>query len=489
MLFNTYSSIFLFLGLILGIFLLCLKYRWNKAAQLTLLISSLIFYAHWDYRFLILLTGSIVFNYIAGRLIQASLDKRKRTIALFSSITVNLIALCYFKFPPFFNELFDQYFHIHMANIDAIDISLPLGVSFFTFTQVAYLVEIYHNHAYQSDVVSYGLFVSIFPHLITTPVIQPRNMLEQFSKLHTAGWSQQNLAEGIFFFIMGLSKKVLIADSLVDFVHPIFDNGAIDPSFHEAWFSAIAYTVQLYFDFSGFFDMAVGLGLMFNVHISIHFNSPYQATSIIDFWRRWHHSLSTFLRDYLYMPIGGDDTTLFHKARNLALIILFGSLWHGAGWPFLVWGATNGILLLINYSWIRCNMPSLPVWLTRILTLIAMTMAWVIFRSPDLETAVGILEGMMGLNGVILPEYYAQKLAFLSDWGVTFVHTSLMNIQPLDIVWVCILCIIVGLLPNSKYWKNKFQEKVWVWAPLCSLLFVINLLSLKEVTTFLYYQF
>ncbi len=305
-------------------------------------------------------------------------------------------------------------------------------------------------------------------------------------QIHKTPWSAHNLAQGIFLFIIGLSKKVLIADSLLSHVQPIFDQGMVAPPLFQAWMGALTYTIELYFDFSGFFDMAVGLGLMFNIKLGIAFNSPYQATSIIDFWRRWHSSLSGFLRDYLYLPISGEDHGKLSKVFNLALSLFLGCVWHGAGWTFILWGVSHGVLLAINRQWSRLGI-SLSNWIARPLTFVAIMMTWVIFRSPSLATASDILKGMVGMNGVVLPESYEHTLAFLASWGVSFHNIPQLSFPIYDTLWVFLLFLGVSLLPNSKYWTNKIQEKVWIWAPVCSLLIMV--INIKEVTRFLYYQF
>lgn len=484
--FSTYSSIFIFLGLVLTIFFTCIRWRLNKTAQCTLLFSALIFYAQWDYRFLLLLCTSIAFNYGAGQVIQMLQNKRMRFLALFSSVSLNLIVLCYFKYNPLFSQFFYSLFHVKMSLAEAIDVAVPLSVSFFMFAQIAYLIETYHSQRHEADVVAYGLFVAVFPHLITTPVTDLRNLLDQFARIHKTPWSSSNLTQGIFLFVIGLAKKVLIADSLLGVVLPIFDPGTGAPPFFQAWMGALSYTIELYFDFSGFFDMAIGLGLMFNIKLGIEFNCPYQANSIIDFWRRWHSSLSGFLRDYLYLPITGEDNGKLSKVFNLALSLFLGCVWHGAGWTFIVWGIAHAVLVWINQMWAHTGI-SLSNWIARPLTFVAIMMTWVIFRSPSLETAFGILKGMVGLNGVVLPESYAHTLAFLSSWGVSFHNIPQLTFPVYDIVWVLLLFLGVSLLPNSKYLKDRVQEKVWIWAPVCTLL--IAVMNIKEVSRFLYYQF
>ena len=245
-------------------------------------------------------------------------------------------------------------------------------------------------------------------------------MLYQFDSPETFRWQTINFAEGWFLFVIGLAKKVLIADNLALIVKPIFDDQIDSVPFIQAWVGAISYSLQLYFDFSGYSDMAIGLGLLFNIRLPLNFNSPYQANSIIDFWRRWHITLSNFLRDYLYIPLGGNKFGEFSKLRNLLLTMVLGGLWHGAGWTYILWGCCHGIFLVINHLWRKLNI-SLFTWLDKTLTLLAVVGAWVIFRATSIEIAANILSGMVGLNGFILPTSYLSRMPYLKTLGIDFI--------------------------------------------------------------------
>ena len=303
MLFNSYIFIFVYLPVVLGVFFTCCYFQLKRAAQLSLFVSSLAFYAYWDIRFIPLLCASIVLNYVFGNLIFQASDKSVGRVFLFFSVTVNLLLLFYFKYLNFFMNSVSYFLPIET---NLMEIVLPLGISFFTFTQIAYLVDVYQAKAIPGGWDSYGLFVTIFPHLIAGPVLHHKEMISQFDNPQNYRWSSSNFALGTFLFVMGLGKKVLIADNLFPFVSPVFDKGQTLIPFLQAWIGALAYSIELYFDFSGYSDMAMGLGLYFNIQLPLNFHSPYQATSIIDFWRRWHISLSNFLKDYLYIPLGGN---------------------------------------------------------------------------------------------------------------------------------------------------------------------------------------
>lgn len=482
MLFNSYPFLFFYLPLVLIGFFGFAHFHLVKAAKGWLFVSSLAFYGYWDIRFLPLLVGSIIFNYGMGFWILKTSDISRKKVFLAGGILADLSLLFYFKYYNFFlSTLLSQ-------ESSLLEVILPLGISFFTFTQIAYLVDTFQGKAEVCDILSYGLFVTVFPHLIAGPILHHKEMIKQFNNLRMYVLSWTNIAQGTFLFIMGLSKKVLIADHLVSFVKPIFDQLEDPIPFIQAWFGALSYTLQLYFDFSGYSDMAVGLGLLFSLRLPINFNSPYQADSIIDFWRRWHITLSQFLRDYLYISLGGNRHGKWAKLRNLFITMLLGGLWHGAGWTFILWGACHGIFLIINHLWKDLQLP-MPKWLGKLLTLLAVICAWVIFRSPTVDQALNILAGMAGLHGVILPEKYSQILFFLQPFGIVFEHVSVSRFHLTDLALIGLLTLAVILLPNSNYWIQKFKERPIAWAVVSSFLLFISILKLDEMAEFLYYQF
>jgi alginate O-acetyltransferase complex protein AlgI len=469
----------------LGGFLLFRFFQKPRLALSFLFLSSLVFYAYWDARFLLLLLLSILFNYTAGRLLFTPFSEQKKKVILLAAVGANLSLLFYYKYFTFFLSTL-SYWLSEPFHVDSL--ILPLGISFFTFTQIAYLVDVYQKKANSSDFISYALFVTVFPHLIAGPILHHKEMTAQFLSLEKEkGWSTENFAGGLFLFVIGLAKKVLIADQLALLVKPIFDGGLEPVPLFHAWFGAITYTLQLYFDFSGYSDMAVGLGLFFNLHLPINFNSPYKADSMIDFWRRWHISLSTFLRDYLYIPLGGNRKGERSKLRNLFLTMLLGGLWHGAGWTYIIWGACHGLFLMINHAWRKTGWP-LPSSLSRALTLLAVIVAWVIFRSPNLETAIHLLKGMSGGYGVVLPASFSSYFSFLKSWGVLFMHLENSYFKGKDLLLLIFLIPVVLWMPNSNEWKARFHQSKYAGV-ICGVLFLAALLNLKEVTEFLYYQF
>lgn len=485
MLFNSYVFIFIYLPVVLGAFFSFCYFKLNKAAQLSLFVSSLAFYAYWDIRFLPLLCGSIAFNFIFGNLIYNAPRKGLRRFYLIFSVSFNLLLLFYFKYLDFFISSIN---HIFPTQMQLMEIMLPLGISFFTFTQMAYLVDVYQSKAVPGGWGSYGLFVTVFPHLIAGPVLHHKEMMIQFDDPANYQWSASNFAQGTFLFVIGLSKKVLIADNLFPFVSPVFDKGQTMIPFIQAWIGALAYSIELYFDFSGYSDMAMGLGLYFNIKLPLNFQSPYQASSIIDFWRRWHISLSNFLKDYLYIPLGGNKHGEASKLRNLLITMLLGGIWHGANWTFVLWGLCHGMFLIINHQWrkLKINLPSIP---SHILTLFCVIVAFAIFRAPNVQTAFEVLKGLFGWNGIVLPESYAHKFGLLSEYGVVFKTLPMSNVRLNDLLFIIAFFMIALILPNSMYWKERFLKHPIIWGLGASMIFVACVLNLDAVTEFLYYQF
>ena len=466
-------------------FFICCYFRFEKAAKLSLLLASLFFYAYWDIRFLPLLCGSIALNYILGNLIHSIHENNKRFWVLFGGVSVNLGALFYCKYCNFFIQTTNIAFE---WEVQLIELILPLGISFFTFTQIAYLVDLYNKKSEPGNFLSYGLFVTVFPHLIAGPILHHKEMISQFNDSKNFRWIPSNFAEGIFLFVLGLSKKLLVADYLIGCVSCVFDKTDGTLPFIQAWIGALSYTTQLYFDFSGYSDMAVGLGKMFNLDLPINFNSPYQAVSIIDFWRRWHISLSFFLRNYLYIPLGGNRGGEWRKMRNLVITMIIGGIWHGAGWTYILWGFLHGIFLAINHQWAKFKI-SLPNFFARSLTMLCIIIGWVVFRSPNIQVAKNILSGMIGLNGFSLPEKYAIKFSWLAQFGVQFLDLTNAHFPLWDIVFLFIAMCIALFFPNSAFLKEKFYNHPLKSGALTAFLFISCCLHLSNLTEFLYYQF
>ena len=411
MLFTSGEFLFVFLPVTLLVFFAAARFAGRAAAAAWLAVASLIFYGYWRIEHTLLLVLSIAFNYTFGEwILRARREDRlssARTL-LTVAVAVNLATLAYFKYADFFLRTADD---LTGANIPMLGIVLPLGISFFTFTQIAYLVDVHAGKVVERNPIHYALFVTYFPHLIAGPVLHHAEMMPQFRSAEIYRPQLRNFTIGLAFLLLGLAKKVLVADTVAPVANMVFGAGADVPlSTTAAWLGVSAYTLQIYFDFSGYSDMAVGLSLLIGVRLPYNFNSPYKAWNISEFWRRWHMTLSRFLRDYLYVPLGGNRHGRARRYVNLMLTMLLGGLWHGASWTFVVWGGLHGAYLVVNHGWqwlrehLGWTRPATGVAgvFTRgasvALTLLCVMVGWVFFRAVDTATAQNILTSMFGLR-------------------------------------------------------------------------------------------
>ncbi len=528
MLFNSYNFIFVFLPIVFfGMFFL--GRTSHRLAALWMGLASLTFYAVWDSRFVLLLLASIAFNYGAGYWIglRRVASSRQAKHTLVAALALNLTLLGYFKYTNFFITSANQFFGNH---IPVLDIILPLGISFFTFTQIAFLVDVYRGIAREVNFIHYLLFVTYFPHLIAGPVLHHKQMMPQFANPATYRINTEHVAVGLTIFVLGLAKKVLIADTMAEIATPVYNvvrDGQVLMLF-ESWMGALAYTLQLYFDFSGYSDMAIGLSLMFNIRLPMNFDSPYKATNIIDFWRRWHMTLSAFLRDYLYFPLGGNRKGQTRRYANLMATMLLGGLWHGAGWTFIVWGGLHGLYLMINHAWrtfktrlgwgVGGRFARLSAGL---LTFFAVVVAWVFFRADSFTSAWSLLSGMAGVNGVSLPGSLEGRLTPLLEkiphLDVIYDGVATASLFPTGpaLRAVAIGLVLVWLFPNVRQilvnYKPTWEDMVGVkppapvshgrligfltWRPIrthaiaLGILFVLCIDNLSKVSEFLYFRF
>lgn len=479
MLFNSHEFLFLFLPLAYAGFIFLAARRLTQGALAWLTGASLLFYAYWDIRYVPGLLVSIGVNYAVG----TALQHRASRPLLLVGISLNLSALAYFKYSTFLLDNLGGLLGIATAGPTP---TLPLGISFFTFTQLAWLVDAYRGQASSTTLLHYALFVTLFPHLIAGPILSHRDILPQFARLRMFVRSHRRVARGLFWFSLGLFKKVVIADHLSAWVQPVFAQPAA-ATFVDAWVGALGYSLQLYFDFSGYSDMAVGLGHLFNVTLPVNFTSPYKATSIIDFWRRWHMTLGWFLREYLYYPLGGNRRGTARQLLNIMITMTLCGLWHGAGWTFVLWGALHGLYLVVNHTWRRVG-PPLPAGISWLMTFGALVFGWVIFRAHSLGDAWTLLRTMAGHGGIALPLRYQSVVPGLSDWGVRFTNALLMG-SGLDHLAAIGALIVASLtLPNTKDLSERFRP-TWPWLALSACAAAASLFLLKRGSEFLYFQF
>lgn len=519
MLFNSHEFIFLYLPVVFfGFF--WIAGTSHRLAALWLTASSLFFYGWWNPKFVLLLLISASLNYgmsyaIGHARVSSTRAPQAKRLLVFA-IATNLALLGYFKYANFFVTTANDVVGTGWA---LLDIVLPLGISFFTFTQIAFLVDTYRGVAKEYNFIHYMLFVTYFPHLIAGPVLHHKEMMPQFARPSTYRFSYENLSVGLTIFCIGLFKKVVIADGIGSYVGPVFAAAAAGSklTFIEAWGGALCYTLQLYFDFSGYSDMAIGLSRLFGVVLPLNFHSPYKSVNIIEFWQRWHITLSRFLKEYLYIPLGGNRRGNVRRYLNLMIVMLLGGLWHGAGWTYVLWGGMHGLYLCLNHGWhslrnrfgLNCKVPlSKPIRaLSVMLTFLAVVAAWVVFRADNLRAAAAMLKAMLGINSFALPDAWLLKWGTFGQWlnehGVSFGSTNNL-IMDNAIIYICISLIIVWFAPNTQQIMTGFkpaldfpdgvQEKLtWkpsiLWAIYAFSLGFASIIMLSGRSEFLYFQF
>ncbi len=515
MLFNSYEFLLIFLPLTATGFFALSALGYLRSAATWLALASIVFYGYWSPSYVPLLLASIAGNLLAARAIlhyrasqRFSLAKTTLTLA----VIANLGALGYFKYVNF---LVDSLNFVAHTDLTLAQIVLPIGISFYTFTQIAFLVDTYQGKVQESRVIPYILFVTYFPHLIAGPVLHHAEMMPQFARDETYRFRLNNFLVGSAFFLIGLFKKVVLADGIQPYVGPVFE---ADPGYAlvalEAWGGVLAFTLQIYFDFSGYSDMAIGLAKLFNVDLPLNFNSPYKATSITDFWRRWHMTLSRFLRDYLYIPLGGNRGGPVRRYANLMITMLLGGLWHGAGWTFVIWGGLHGLYLVINHGWRALRVRVFRHDLTRssflgrglalLTTFLFVVIAWVFFRATSMDAALRILHGMFSLEGLVLPVEWRDALAaWLPAEGgwVGFGHLDAFG-GIRQLVWITMLLAVAWAFPNSQILIGGFRETAriasksrgtWAWFSLGFIGVLVGLLVIvngsRGVSEFIYFNF
>ncbi|MGB5792730.1 MBOAT family O-acyltransferase [Poseidonibacter sp.] len=466
MLFNSYEFIFVFLPITFFIYFYLNHKRLTIASKGFLVFSSLFFYSWWNITYLPLILISMLFNYVIGNSLNKEIVENKKSFSkksiLIFGIVCNIALLGYFKYADFFIENFN--FAIG-TNVNLLHLLLPLAIYFFTFQLVAYLVDSYRQETKEYDFLNYALFVTFFPQLIAGPIVHHNEMMPQFANNRNMVKNYRNIALGLFIFSIGLFKKVVIADTFSVWATAGFDT-ATTLNLFEAWATSLSYTFQLYFDFSGYTDMAIGIALLFNIKLPINFNSPYKALNIQDFWRRWHITLSRFLRDYIYIPLGGNKKSSFRTYSNLLATFVIGGFWHGAGWTFLFWGFLHGIALIIHRLWSNLGF-KMWTWLAWLITFNFVNIAWVFFRAKEWDDAVKVLGGMTKINDLSI------------------------NINYLEIVCILLGFIIVVLLKNTGYYLNKKFTFNLIEIIITSLFLFICILIIRlgKSSEFLYFNF
>ena len=475
--FNDPVFLFVYLPIVLAGYYLLSRARLHRPSIAWLLAASILFYIYDDARRLLpLIATSIAFNVIVGR----RLVRTRSRAAVVVGVGGNLLLLGYFKYAQF---LADSVAMAAGSSAPALAIALPIGISFYTFTQIAFLVDAYRGRAARYRLLDYALFVTIFPHLVAGPILRHDDTVPQLEQSGKQSVPMPGVVSGWAWFSFGFAKKVLLADSLAPYADGLFDAAARGDvvSAADAWGGTVAYALQLYFDFSGYSDMAIGLALMLGIRFPMNFDSPYKAASLADFWRRWHITLSTFLRDYLYIPLGGNRRGTARRYVNLLITMVLGGLWHGAAWTFVVWGALHGIGLVLNHAWVAMTRGAswrLPRAAGRSLTLLFVLCAWVPFRAESMDAAVHVWSAMFaGPAGVALPNLGVGALG-----------------------WIALLAAIALAAPNTQQILGPVDggaespPRIWTptlrWGVATGLLFGVAVSrTFSEPTTFLYFRF
>lgn len=499
MLFNSYDFLFAFLPLtVAGFYLLD---RWGAARLLLawLLAASLVFYAWWNPACLPLLLASIGANYLLGRgLAQSGQSSVARKAMLAVGIAGNLGLLGYFKYAGFFAASVGELLH---APWQPPVVVLPLAISFFTFQQIAFLVDAYRGEAQPGSLLEYAVFVSFFPQLIAGPIVHHREMMPQIAGGRELAFRAEHISVGLTLLVIGLCKKVVLADNVSEYADTMFEQTVAGkaPTVLEAWIGVLAFTLEIYFDFSGYSDMALGLGRLFGLKLPLNFASPYKATSIVEFWRRWHITLSRFLRDYLYIPLGGNRRGKLRRYGNLMATMLLGGLWHGAGWTFVFWGGLHGVYLCLNHAWQRATRTWLPASWKRhpayvagcwLLTFLAVVAGWVFFRAPSFGTATTILASLVGLNGwelgpvcrtaiVIICIELAIVLGMPNSVQL-LAHYEPTGDEPLP---------SEAVLPLLPWLRGVRWQPSWAMGMVMLVAATVGVLSMSRIREFVYFQF
>ena len=463
MLFNSYLFLFAFLPATLLCFYGLATFRNTFLLKIFLIIASLFFYGFFNWQYLYLIGASLVINFILINCVRTTRFKW----VLIVGIVFNVAVIGYFK-----------YFNFFISNINAVfglswafkTIILPLAISFFTIQKIAFLIDAYRGKVEEFSFIDYCCFVLFFPQLIAGPIVLPKEIFPQINSPRFGIWNLPIFAEGFTIFVMGLAKKILIADSLSNWIECVYLHVG-NVTFVDGWSAALAFAFQLYFDFSGYSDMAIGLGKMFGIQLPMNFNAPYAALDIRDFWKRWHMTLSRFLREYIYIPLGGNRVGNIRQYCNIMMVMLIGGLWHGASWNFVIWGGLHGGFLCINHQFAKFSKFRLPMAISMVVTFVVIVIAWVFFRAPNLMDAMGMLKGMVGGRG--------------------FTPINLYDLPRFEIQYIVFLALYVWVILELRI-QNNLKEKLFgtmVGAVLVGIIFALSIIFIKRTSAFLYFQF
>ncbi len=490
MLFNSIEFIYLFLPITFFLYFYLNRKKFYVISKVFLIFASLFFYSWWNIYYLPLILVSIIFNFYIGNYLTSDISQfflNKKYILTFG-ILGNIFLLSYFKYSDF---LILNINRITKLELSSLNIALPLAISFFTFQQIAFLVDSYRRETYKTNFIDYCFFITFFPQLIAGPIVHHKEIFTQISNTLITAMNYKNIASGLFIFSIGLFKKVVLADNFSNWASEGFDETSI-LYFFGSWCTSLSYTFQIYFDFSGYTDMALGCALLFNFKLPINFNSPYKALDIQNFWRRWHITLSRFLREYIYIPIGGNKNGQLKTFFNLMIVFIIGGIWHGAGWTFIFWGFLHGVGIIINRLWKLIGI-KIPEFLCWIITFNFINFTWIFFRAREWRDAIKVIKGMSGINGFDLPNRVIVKLSFLNDFGINFREENNRFLSDINgdintLFWLAFGFFLVLAFKNSNEQMNLFKSTYY---KLISTLFIFisSLFMINRTSEFLYFNF
>lgn len=482
MIFNSFEFIFLFLPIVFIVYFLLNRFNYIFA-KVWLVVSSLFFYSWWNPSYLPLILFSLIINYLIGTKLS-KLNQRNiyRRILLTIGILFNVLLLGFFKYIDFFilnvNALFS-------TNNGLLGLLLPLAISFYTFQQIAYLVDSYHHETAGYSLLNYSLFVTFFPQLIAGPIVHHNDLLPQLTDTSNRKVSYRNISIGLFIFAIGLFKKVGIADNFAIWANKGYSM-TDSLTFIDSWITSFSYTFQLYFDFSGYSDMAIGAALLFNIKLPINFHSPYKALDIQDFWRRWHITLSSFLTKYIYIPLGGNRKGNIRTYIHIMIIFIISGFWHGAGWTFIIWGCLHGLASVGSRAWKRAGF-KLHWLIAWFITFQFVNASWVFFRATSIQEALNVLKAMVGMNGLFLPE---ELKSYLTEINGSIQYYPFPIEQKLTYLLVSFIVVFTVTL----FGKNSIELSERMKPTIPTAIFVSAMLlycfsQLQKVSEFLYFNF
>lgn len=471
MLFNSYIFIFAFFPICIAAWYLLNHFKKYTLGKISLLISSLIFYAYYNVNYGLIIISSILVNYLLSHIMICSTKQVLRKFAFAFGLLFNIGLIAYYKYTDF---MIDNINLLFKTDLPLMHILMPLGISFFTFQQLSYVIDSYKKDIPKYSLLDYSIFVLFYPQLIAGPIVLHDEIVPQISSKTNKAFDFKIFSRGFYLFTLGLAKKVLVADFLSKFSSFAFDTTSQITSM-DAWIGVLAYTFQIYFDFSGYCDMASGIANMYGMELPMNFNSPYKAVDIIDFWDRWHITLTRFFTRYIYIPLGGSRKGTVRTYLNILIVFLVSGIWHGAGWNYILWGLLHGVANILNKIF-KKPIKKIPI-ISRIATFVFVSITWVFFRAKNVSYALEMLKNMFSFSSFAVSDTIKGNLSFVPG--------------PWHIIALALIGIVIYLSMFSKNAlekSEKFTPKL-LNGVMTIILFVFSVLQLSQVSEFLYFNF